>query len=164
MNSRTCTKCGEEKSTAEFPKDRAKKDGISPRCKACNSAYTAEYYAANKERIAEYQRKYRRERVDVTSEIGQRRYQKYLKAQDQAEAQVRAENEAEERRALEAAFIEARINVSQLIAKRDALDMELRWEAWRTLKAGDRKGFKELDRERKARIRALNKEIKNILE
>ena len=35
-----CTKCGEEKSLSEFPKDKKKKSGFSSNCRACHNAST----------------------------------------------------------------------------------------------------------------------------
>jgi hypothetical protein len=48
-----CTKCGEAKpATAEyFSRDSKQKSGLSPRCKTCNRAAGAAYYAANKEKV-----------------------------------------------------------------------------------------------------------------
>ena len=46
-----CAKCGIEKPTSEFRKDRKSKDGLGCWCKDCDRAYKREYYAANRERI-----------------------------------------------------------------------------------------------------------------
>ena len=47
--SKTCSKCGQTKSTTEFNKDRRnKRDGLQSYCKACIKAY----YEANRERQA----------------------------------------------------------------------------------------------------------------
>ena len=39
MEKKICSKCGVEKETCEFPKDKTKKDGIRPSCKICNRNY-----------------------------------------------------------------------------------------------------------------------------
>ena len=38
MTHKTCTRCKEEKSTDQFFKEKAKKDGLQPICKECNIA------------------------------------------------------------------------------------------------------------------------------
>ena len=49
--SKTCTKCGEEKSAGDFCKRTASNDGLSPKCRACQAAYAIAYSAAHKEEI-----------------------------------------------------------------------------------------------------------------
>lgn len=51
---KVCSKCGEGKSPEEFSRDKRKKDGRRPDCKACASAH----YQANKDKITERQRAY----------------------------------------------------------------------------------------------------------
>lgn len=48
---KTCTKCGQSKNTSEFGKQKRRKDGLNPWCKACKSAAGKIYFAANKERL-----------------------------------------------------------------------------------------------------------------
>jgi NAD-dependent SIR2 family protein deacetylase len=48
-----CTKCGEEKPRAEFSRDRSRKDGRAPWCKACVRRWQLE----NAERMTEYHRR-----------------------------------------------------------------------------------------------------------
>ncbi len=62
-----CSKCKIEKSTTEFSKDKAKRDGLKSQCKACVKLYNQ----ANKEHLAEYQKQY--------YEANKERYSKYLK-------------------------------------------------------------------------------------
>jgi hypothetical protein len=71
-----CTKCREEKPPTDFRRDRSRKDGRYPQCKACerrwrqeNAEYMADYHRrwqeANVERKRETDRRYReRERQD----------------------------------------------------------------------------------------------------
>jgi hypothetical protein len=51
-----CTKCGEEKPRAEFRRDRSRKDGRYPQCKACEK----EWREANAERLTAYHRTWNR--------------------------------------------------------------------------------------------------------
>jgi hypothetical protein len=50
-----CTKCGEEKSRAEFSRDRSRKDGRAPSCKAC----VRRWHQENAEFLADYSRRWR---------------------------------------------------------------------------------------------------------
>jgi len=72
MDSRKCTKCGEVKLLTEFNKDRFGKFGRCSSCKVCRAAYrkanreniaeyNKRYNVANAERNSEYHRKYREE-------------------------------------------------------------------------------------------------------
>ena len=47
MQTKCCTKCGEEKPLDKFSKDRRDKSGRQPKCKSCNRAY----YLSNREKI-----------------------------------------------------------------------------------------------------------------
>lgn len=58
MPMKTCTKCGSEKSLAEFSKDRSKPDGMRSHCKACVIAYKK----ANIQKINNYHASYRESR------------------------------------------------------------------------------------------------------
>jgi hypothetical protein len=51
-----CTKCGEEKPPAEFSRDRSRKDGRAPHCKAC----VRRWQQANAEHMADYHRRWQR--------------------------------------------------------------------------------------------------------
>lgn len=50
-----CTKCGETKSVDGFSRDRSRRDGLSPHCKACRRAY----YEAHREEKRANSRSYR---------------------------------------------------------------------------------------------------------
>ena len=52
-----CCKCGETKELEQFNKNRSRKDGLQPECKACNAAHRA----ANREHIAAQQAAWRAE-------------------------------------------------------------------------------------------------------
>jgi hypothetical protein len=77
MNTKICTKCGEEKAATLgfFHKHNRGKYGVRSVCKACrlkqnqrnkekNKEKNKEYYKANKEKILEYQKKYYKENKD----------------------------------------------------------------------------------------------------
>jgi hypothetical protein len=49
-----CTKCGEEKPRAEFSRDRSRKDGRAPWCKAC----VRRWHQENAEHLADYHRRW----------------------------------------------------------------------------------------------------------
>ncbi len=46
-----CTECGEEKSTSEFYRQRASRDGLSKCCKICNNTRCAMYRKSNSEKV-----------------------------------------------------------------------------------------------------------------
>jgi len=45
-----CTKCGEEKPSTEFTKDKYKSDGLSSQCRECKKAKCKKYYRKNREK------------------------------------------------------------------------------------------------------------------
>jgi fructose-1,6-bisphosphatase len=49
-----CKKCGKEKPTSEFHKDRGTKDGLTPKCKVCNCEQSSMWKSKNKTKIKEY--------------------------------------------------------------------------------------------------------------
>lgn len=51
---KTCGKCREAKPLNQFSVDKSRRDGLQPKCKACNRAY----HYANRDRILERQRVY----------------------------------------------------------------------------------------------------------
>ena len=59
MQTKTCTKCGEEKALTEFYKYKRGKYGVTSRCKVCIYAYLQEYERRPevRERKLEYQRR-----------------------------------------------------------------------------------------------------------
>ena len=57
MSGKQCCTCGEVKEVEAFSRNRSRKDGLQPRCKAC----ARRHYEQNREAIAEYQRRYREE-------------------------------------------------------------------------------------------------------
>lgn len=53
QNTKPCSKCQRELPLSSFAKDKNQKDGHQRQCRECNKAYRAEYYRANRERLAE---------------------------------------------------------------------------------------------------------------
>lgn len=51
METKICTKCGEEKPISEFYKDKQKSSGLRPDCKLCNSLKTKDYAKNNRQEI-----------------------------------------------------------------------------------------------------------------
>lgn len=49
MEMKYCGSCFQEKPISEFNKNKAKKDGLSTKCKKCNKYYLKEHYQDNKE-------------------------------------------------------------------------------------------------------------------
>jgi len=68
METKTCTKCGEEKALDCFSKNQSW-------CKACSFEYTRKYYKANPEKCNERQRKYRKANPEKFNER-QRKHRK----------------------------------------------------------------------------------------
>jgi hypothetical protein len=64
MDTKICGKCKTEKPLGEFPKNKAKKDGLQSYCKACRKIAQAAYYRANKEFVKSQSRLSRRGRVN----------------------------------------------------------------------------------------------------
>ena len=61
MQTKTCTKCGEEKPVTEYHKQKRGKYGVTSKCKVCISEIDREYRSRPEfqEKNREYQRKYR---------------------------------------------------------------------------------------------------------
>jgi hypothetical protein len=55
-----CTKCAEEKPRAEFSRDRSRKDGRAPHCKACVRRWQQD----NAEHLADYHRRWQQANRD----------------------------------------------------------------------------------------------------
>src|SRR5262247_2834171 len=69
-----CTKCGAEKPLNDFTVSRIHRDGHYPSCKACKNAQSAEYRAANLEKVRERARRSQAERADKHRADGKRYY------------------------------------------------------------------------------------------
>lgn len=58
MQSKRCSKCGETKTSAEFRRDRTRRDGLSRRCKECSCAYDRAYHETCREERRAYRLAY----------------------------------------------------------------------------------------------------------
>jgi len=99
---KTCSKCKEEKSYAEFHKNKSSKDGYEFRCKSCRKEQGKKYYEAYKEKIKAY-REANKEKIKAIKKA-------YYEAnKDKKKAQVKAYREAnkEKIKAKDKAYYEA---------------------------------------------------------
>lgn len=55
---KTCTKCKIQQQTTNFNKDKSRKDGLTPWCKACVAENSKKYSEANKDKISQQQREW----------------------------------------------------------------------------------------------------------
>lgn len=62
METKRCSKCGEEKPVDQFWKDRHTKDGLRSSCKKCLTNTHREWQRVNRERVNAYNLEWRRER------------------------------------------------------------------------------------------------------
>ena len=81
-----CSKCGLERNTTEFYKDKRKKDGFNVWCKSCSSEYGKEHYDANRDKLLKQAKEYRAANKDVISE---RRKEHYADNKDKILKQVK---------------------------------------------------------------------------
>ena len=58
---KTCKDCDKEKPLEAFYADKRNADGLGSYCKSCQAQRTKEWRAANKERVKENQRRYKKE-------------------------------------------------------------------------------------------------------
>jgi hypothetical protein len=65
MNVKKCTRCLIIKLISDFSKASREKDGLQPRCKACNKIVSAEYRAKNVEKERERHAKYHAENKNI---------------------------------------------------------------------------------------------------
>jgi hypothetical protein len=100
-----CTKCREEKPPAEFSRDRSRRDGRYPRCKAC----VREWHQQNAERLAQYHRRWQRENRD--KQRAQNRRYRERKREDpeyRERRRANARRRDRERRAQDPDYVERR--------------------------------------------------------
>ena len=50
METKVCGKCGEERPTKKFSRNKEKKDGLNSTCKICHREYTKAHYANNRQK------------------------------------------------------------------------------------------------------------------
>jgi hypothetical protein len=96
--SKRCTKCGEEKPLEEFHRRSDVPDGRTSRCKACEKARKAAFYAENRERILARTTAYQlrnRERAAAATARWRERHPEYFEARrEHARQATRAWNAA----------------------------------------------------------------------
>jgi len=68
MDTKTCSKCGETKTLAEFYKKKDCKFGVRADCKVCVKSRQAKYHAENRDRIAKRKAKYHAENKEKVRE------------------------------------------------------------------------------------------------
>lgn len=73
---KTCTECGHRRPLTEFYRKAAAKDGRTPQCKPCRKARDKKKYAANRTKLVEQQKQYRR---DNAAELKRRRKGQYAR-------------------------------------------------------------------------------------
>jgi Autographiviridae endonuclease VII len=75
-----CTKCKLEKKLIEFPKDKQKKDGLHPYCKACHAVYWLhkDKGPSYKDKVKIYQKRFKIRSYGLTEED----YDRLLKIQN----------------------------------------------------------------------------------
>jgi hypothetical protein len=100
-----CTKCGEEKPPQEFSRDRSRKDGRYPQCKAC----VRRWHQENAERLADYHRRW--QQANPEKKRAQNRRHREWKREDpeyRGRRRANARRRDRERRAQDAAYRERR--------------------------------------------------------
>ena len=91
MSGKRCCTCGEVKGAEAFCRDKSRKDGLTPRCKACFRRYremnreailerSRRYYEDHREARLEYYRRYREENREAIAESCRRYYEEHREA------------------------------------------------------------------------------------
>jgi len=83
MQTKVCSKCGEEKELTEFYKAKNGKFGVQAYCKICRRNYNKAYYKENQEERREYNRNWRKENPDYRKQQYQNNREAELKKQKQ---------------------------------------------------------------------------------
>jgi hypothetical protein len=68
LKSKTCSKCGIEKSISEFNKHKLTKDKLSSWCKKCNYEHTQAWVKANPDKSRAFNNKWKKNNPDKTKE------------------------------------------------------------------------------------------------
>ncbi len=58
METKRCSKCGEEKPISEFPKSKGYKNGIRSVCRKCKYVTDKKWRESHREHLREYRRRY----------------------------------------------------------------------------------------------------------
>jgi hypothetical protein len=100
-----CTKCGEEKPRAEFSRDRSRKDGRAPWCKAC----VRRWHQENAEHLADYHLRWQRANRDKQRAQNRRYRERKRDDPDYRERRrANARRRDQERRAQDPDYVERR--------------------------------------------------------
>lgn len=87
METKTCVKCGQEKSLSEYNKYKAGKDGLKPDCRNCHSIENHQWYESHKERtkkrVAQWKKTHPEKRAQFIR-INRSRYPEQMIAQNLA--------------------------------------------------------------------------------
>lgn len=76
MGTKYCTKCGVEKDESEFYKDCSHKDGLSSRCRTCDSEKYKQWRVQNLDHLNEYKKSWRETNRTAQQGITKRRHDK----------------------------------------------------------------------------------------
>jgi hypothetical protein len=98
MDSKTCSKCGEEKPLSEFGKRKDRPDGLQYHCKACKSASNSDHYKANAEKVKATTAKRAVEKKEEIR-VYRKKYEKENAERIAARQRARREEMADERAA-----------------------------------------------------------------
>ena len=74
MQTKKCTKCGEEKEVIEYDRAKFGLYGFSAECKLCKSVRAKKYAEKNKEKISAYRKKYKKENKKKIAERDRKYY------------------------------------------------------------------------------------------
>lgn len=101
MQTKLCTKCGEQKPRDTFAKNNSKADKLQTFCKLCAVIVAREYKKANREKVQEYAREYReanrkklREAVKRYTEANFEKVKKYRESNPEKFAAYNAKRRA----------------------------------------------------------------------
>lgn len=107
VETKVCSKCGEEKALEEFGRDRRRKDGRRAMCRACSRAYDRargkKYYEQNKEKVLARIRNYRANNLELVREQERNRRsspEARAAARERYKNQIATETEEEKERRL----------------------------------------------------------------
>ena len=113
-DTKICCMCKETKPREEFNKDRSRKDGLDPRCKACKKQWRQEnpechkqYYQENSEYHKQYRQENREKRRDYFKQHYQENREKY--------AEYRAKRRALTQDAIPESLIDCLVEKERLV-------------------------------------------------
>jgi hypothetical protein len=100
-----CTKCGQEKPRVEFSRDRSRKDGRYPQCKAC----VRQWHQEKAEHLADYHRRWQQANRDKQRAQQRRHWERKRDEPDyRGRRRANARRRDRERRAQDPDYVERR--------------------------------------------------------